>query len=198
MGRYRFAVGAVSRTLLVAIALLMLNGCFLRANRTDDGATIESVTTEPLSGDRQLVENTTEQLRITIPNSWETVDLLRPDADIYVADEDSGLYVMVLADDKETLVGDFSLEDNSSQYRRVLARQLSEPVQDATSVTSVNGKDAIQYDIRGQVDGVSVIYLHTTVRGDENYYQVVGWTRADDFANRREELQEVIASFRGV
>lgn len=175
--------------------MVALGGCFLRPN-ADEAP--ESVTTAPLSGDSQLVENTTENLRITIPNTWETVDVLRPDADIYVADQDANLYVLVLADDKDTLVGDFSLEDNSSQYRRILARQLSEPVQTATNVTKVNGKDAVQYEIRGQVDGTSVVYLHTTVRGDENYYQVVGWTRADEFNSRRSELEEVITSFRGV
>ena len=75
---------------------------------------------------------------------------------------------------------------------------MSEPVQTATNVTEVNGKDAVQYEIRGQVDGTAVVYLHTTVRGDENYYQVVGWTRADAFNRYRDELQQVITSFRGV
>ncbi|MEO1591013.1 MAG: hypothetical protein AAFU71_06945 [Cyanobacteria bacterium J06632_22] len=195
MARYRLS--AVGPTIALGLTLLGLGGCFLRPDSSTE-STPESITTAPLSGDSQLVENTTENLRITIPNTWETVDLLRPDADIYVADQDAALYVLVLADDKDTLVGDFSLEDNSSQYRRVLARQLNEPVQTATSVTKVNGKDAVQYEIRGQVDGTAVVYLHTTVRGDENYYQVVGWTRADEFNNRRDELQEVITSFRGV
>ncbi len=193
MGRHQRRM--IGKTVALGLLVLGLSGCFLRPNRNSE--TVESVTTEPLSGDSQLVENTTENLRITVPNSWETVDLLRPDADIYVADQDADMYVLVLADDKDTLVGDFSLEDNSSQYRRVLARQLSEPVQTATSVTEVNGQDAVQYEIRGQVDGVAVVYLHTTIRGDENYYQVVGWTRADEFNGRRDELQEVITSFRG-
>lgn len=187
----------MAKTVTLGLALVALSGCFLRPDSGTDSAA-DALTTEALSGNSQLVENTTENLRITVPNSWETVELLRPDADIYVANQAENLYVLVLADDKNTLVGDFSLADNSSQYRRVLARQMSEPVQTVTNVTKVNGKDAVQYEIRGQVDGVSVVYLHTTVRGDENYYQVVGWTHADEFTNRRDELQDVITSFKGV
>ena len=193
MAQYRWHT--IGRTAALGLVLMALGGCFLRPNGSAE--TVESITTAPLSGDSQLVENTTENLRITVPNTWETVDLLRPDADIYVADQEADLYVLVLADGKDTLVGDFSLEDNSSQYRRILARQLNQPVQTVTNVTNVNGKDAVQYEIRGQLDGTSVVYLHTTVRGDENYYQVVGWTRADEFNARRNELLEVITSFRG-
>lgn len=192
--------GRLARFAGVAIALtLTLSSCRLRSRGQTDSPEDSPITIENLSNNQKLVANEPKGIRLTIPNQWETVEGLRPDADMYIANEPDNMYVLVLADNRSDTVEEFDLSDNASQYRRVLARQLDDfDGQTATSVTSVNGQPAEQYEIRGEIDGTPVVYIHTTVRGDENYYQVVGWTRADQYDTRREELQNVITSFKGV
>ena len=177
---------------------LALSSCNFRRNPQDIIDAVDNISVETLTDNQKLIENSAKGLRITVPSSWTKVETLRPDADLYAADETEGLYVLVLADNKDSLVGQFSLEDNSSQYRRILARQLdSYDSQVATDLTSVNGQEAIQYEIRGEIEDTPIVYLHTTIRGDSNYYQVIGWTRADQYDTQQTTLQGVIASFKG-
>ncbi|MEO1399708.1 MAG: hypothetical protein AAFV72_00455 [Cyanobacteria bacterium J06635_1] len=193
-------LGRLARFAGVAIALsLTLSSCRLGNRDQTESSPDVPISIENLSNNQKLVENTAKQIRLTIPSSWETVETLRPDADIYTANEPDNMYVLVLADNRSNTVEQFDLSDNASQYRRVLARQLDGyDSQTATSITSVNGQPAEQYEIRGEIDGTAVVYIHTTIRSDDNYYQVVGWTRADQYEARRQELQQVITSFRGV
>ncbi|MEM8808293.1 MAG: hypothetical protein AAGF01_19915 [Cyanobacteria bacterium P01_G01_bin.38] len=183
----------------IAIALsLTASGCRLRNNSTESEPN-SAITIENLENNQTLVRNEPKGIQLITPNSWEQVDSLRPDADIYIANEPENTYVMVLVDNLSATVQQFTLSDNASQYRRVLVDQLDTyNGQTATSITSVNGQPAEQYEIRGEIDGTAVVYVHTTIRGEENYYQVVGWTRDDQYDARRQELQQVITSFRGV
>jgi hypothetical protein len=174
---------------------LMAGGCGFRQKTQE---LINSVSVENLTNDQKLIENQDKGIRLTVPSSWTTVETLRPDADIYAANEAEALYVLVLADDQSSLVGQFSLEDNASQYRRLLARQLDRyDRQTPTDLNAVNGQAAVQYEIRGQIEGVDIVYLHTTIKGEAHYYQVIGWTRADRYEAQKSALETVITSFRG-
>ncbi|MEM9903457.1 MAG: hypothetical protein AAF921_00310 [Cyanobacteria bacterium P01_D01_bin.44] len=183
----------------VAIALsLTASGC-RPGNNSAESELNSAITLENLENNQTLVRNEPKGIQLITPNSWEQVDNLRPDADIYIANEPENTYVMVLVDSLSATVQQFTLSDNASQYRRVLVDQLDTyNGQTATSITSVNGQPAEQYEIRGEIDGTAIVYVHTTIRGEENYYQVVGWTRDDQYDARRQELQQVITSFRGV
>ncbi|MEL6332880.1 MAG: hypothetical protein AAFQ76_09850, partial [Cyanobacteria bacterium J06626_26] len=66
-----------------------------------------------------------------------------------------------------------------------------------TSMTALNGMNALQYEVQGRVDNQPVMYLHTTVEGQTNYYQVVAWTTVENYGAAKDELQTVIQSFRG-
>jgi hypothetical protein len=183
--------------LCIGIALIGLTSGCLGENSppVENG----NVTVETLSNDQLLLDNMARGVRLTVPGSWAPATSLRPDAELYAANVDEDLYVMVLADPQDSAVSEFSLTDNASLYRRILARQLDRYTdQRPTTVTSINGLPAIQYEIRGEVEGTPVVYLHTTVQGQQNYYQVIGWTRADQYASRKATLQQVIGSFRGV
>jgi hypothetical protein len=191
----------IQRLSLLSLVLtgLLTNSCALRSRTaTEVSNTNNPVSVQNLSATAKLVENTTQGVRLTIPSNWETVENWRPDADLYAANPNEDMYVLVLVDPKDSLVSQFSLEDNAFEYRRNLVRQLdSFGSQTVTDLTSVNGKPAVQYEIKGQIAGAAVVYLHTTVLGDKNYYQVVGWTRADQYNSRKTNLQNVITTFRG-
>ncbi|NEP16546.1 MAG: hypothetical protein F6J97_06515 [Leptolyngbya sp. SIO4C1] len=186
-------------TQIGAIALILgltIGSCFLRPGGNSE--TVSPVSIEDLSDGQKLITNESEGIRLTIPEGWELVEELRPDADIYAANEPENMYVMVLADDEDSLIGEFDLADNARQYRSIIVRQLDQyEGQTPTSVTSVNGQPAEQYEIRGQIDNTPIVYLHTTIRGEANYYQVVGWTRADRYETAQRQLQDVVETFRG-
>ena len=184
----------------VALSLCLILGaasCSRFGERTKD--VIDAISIQNLSNGRKLLENEDQGVQLTVSEGWNNVQELRPDADLYVAHEEREMYVLVLADARRSEVGNFDLADNSATYRRTLAGELSQvQPQAVTGVTSVNGLDAVQYEVRGRVDNVPIVYLHTTVEGEVNYYQVVAWTTAEDYSAARPDLQAVIESFRGI
>ena len=65
-----------------------------------------------------------------------------------------------------------------------------------TGVDSVNGLDAVQYELQGEIFGAEAAYLHTTVELNDRYYQVVAWTPTERFNENYDEMQNIIQEFR--
>ncbi|MEM9482354.1 MAG: hypothetical protein AAGA83_01535 [Cyanobacteria bacterium P01_F01_bin.116] len=174
--------------------LLGLTGCERFGDRTRDVI----VGVQKLGDGQTRLTNEKTDVELTLPDGWVNVQDLRPDADLYVADQDRTMYVLVLSDPKRSEVGAFSLADNSDQYLSFLNRGLTqEQPEVATTMTTLNGLNALQYEVRGRVDNVPIVYLHTTVEGKTDYYQVVAWTTAEKYGTTKGELQTVVQSFQG-
>ncbi|NEQ49222.1 MAG: hypothetical protein F6K11_03690 [Leptolyngbya sp. SIO3F4] len=183
-------------SLLAVSACLLLGACDRFGERTKD--VIDAISIQNLNNGQMRLTNNNSDVELTLPEGWVDVQNLRPDADLYAAHEDKTMYVMVLSDPKRSEVGTFSLANNSDQYLSFLDRGLTQEQPEVpTTMTSLNGLDAVQYELRGRVDNLPIVYLHTTVEGTENYYQVVGWTTVEKYPAVKGELQTVIQSFRG-
>ena len=59
----------------------------------------------------------------------------------------------------------------------------------------INGADAVQYELRGSVDGIKVIYLHTTIEGKNSFHQILAWTLPSKWRENQAVLESVINSF---
>ena len=176
-------------SLLVAVSL---TGCWgdRDSNIADSG---DEFVTGPA-----VLRNTDTEVSITVPDGWVKMgEDMRRSHDIYAAKPNSQLYASVLSE-SEAGISRFGLEDNSEQYRKLIRDELdSFEGETKTSVTTIDGRPALQYEIRGTVDNQSVVYLHTTVEGTNDYYQVVGWTTADRYRENKNVLEGVVASFEG-
>ncbi len=177
---------------LLGLMITGLGGCFLRPSQ--DTSTVDAID-QPLDGPSRL-ENQQTNVAITVPAEWTKAgNSLRSSADIYASYPLQSMYASVLSESSGVL-DQFSLEDNADKYRWLIAEELSTyEGATRTEVNRVNGAPAVQYEIRGRVDGVPVVYLHTTIEGTERYYQVVGWTTAERYEENRAGLQEIISSF---
>ena len=191
--RSRFAKGALILGLLTAGLSMSLNAC--RSGGSDIEAPIGQAN-QTANGPSDL-ENKQTNVKITVPSDWISAgDALRGSADIYASYPTEELYASVLSESK-TVLSQFDLEDNAEQYRLLIQRELTDYERSTrTGIESIDGDPAVQYEIRGRVNGVPVVYLHTTVQGDNDYYQVVGWTTADQYADNKGTLEQIIESFR--
>jgi len=190
---HQTAKTAIRTLLLLGLLTLGLGGCFSRGAQNETAATSSQVVSGPSN-----LENKQTNVRITVPAEWVSAgDGLRGSADIYASYPPGDMFASVLSESKE-VIEQFDLEDNAEQYRWLIENELSEyETSTRTTLDEVNGDPAVQYEIKGRVDGVPVVYLHTTVQGTDSYYQVVGWTTEERYAENKDELQEVIQSFRG-
>ncbi|MBD0269263.1 MAG: hypothetical protein ICV77_13355 [Cyanobacteria bacterium Co-bin8] len=184
---------------LPALLLLSLTGCFNLAGDIDQPAS-ENNDAQPrvrntLRG--RSLENSQEQIRVRLPRGWEIApaNALHDNADLYAYNEDQEMYFLVIGEEVNA-VSYNSLQDNSQEYRRLLASQFDDTAQEeVTQLNSVAGNPASQYLVRGRVQGTPVAYLHTTVQADNRYYQVVAWTSEERYNENRDELQSIISSF---
>lgn len=172
-----------------------LGSCFSGSDESADVVdTVERRVDEP-----SRLTNQQTDVNITVPAEWISAgDDLRGSADIYASYPLQELYASVLSESGAVL-DQFSLEDNADQYRWLIEEEMGSAYEGATrtDVKQIDGNPAVQYEIRGRVEGTPVVYLHTTVKGDNRYYQVVGWTTADRYEQNKETLQTIIRSFRG-
>ena len=171
-----------------------LGGCF---SGGEDNTDITDSIAQPLNSPSQL-ENKQTNVKITVPTDWISAGSdLRGSADIYARYPLRELYASVLSE-SDTTLEQFSLEDNADKYRWLIEEEMETyEGSTKTEVTQIDGLPAIQYEIRGRVDGLPVVYLHTTVKGTDSYYQVVGWTTADRYGENKDTLQTIISSFDG-
>ncbi|MEM6451724.1 MAG: hypothetical protein AAF703_15565 [Cyanobacteria bacterium P01_D01_bin.105] len=181
----------------VAIAFLLtlcLSSCLSRPGSD----TVDTVSGNESTTAASDVANAETQVRITVPADWTVIrDDRRQSADIQAVYPPSDLYAKVLSESASVL-NIFDLENNAEQYRWLIQQELDRfEGETPTGLTSLNGQRAVQYEMRGVVDGTPVVYLHTTVQGSEDYYQVVGWTTEASYQINKETLQKVIESFRG-
>lgn len=187
----------------LAISLLLaagIGGCsFLRHPFRDRSASdAVAVSDTTINGPSDL-ENASTNVRITVPNGWVVAGSdRRGSADIYTTYPSQDMYAAVFSENVSVL-NQFDLENNAKQYRWLIEEDMDRFEEESpTGLTSVNGNPAVQYEIRGTVNGQPVVYLHTTVKGRDNYYQVVGWTSEPQYRSNKGTLEAIIASFRGV
>lgn len=135
------------------------------------------------------------KLQITVPSAWVEKKGLNDSADLQAAYTPSEMYVIVLSEPKEDLQ-DMSLEAHSKLTREALLEGVKDPVVTGPFASQVDGRPAIQYEIRGGVDHVKVVYLHVTVDGRKYFHQILAWTVPSRLEANRPTLEGVIQRFK--
>jgi hypothetical protein len=137
------------------------------------------------------------QSQITLPVGWSVQKDLHDDAELQAANLRQEQYVIVLTENKADFV-----DTDLASYADVVLDSFLENVETEDRPTgrsvSINGAKALQYEIRGTVDNIKVVYWLTAVEGSQNYYQVLTWTLASKAEQNAPILQEVAQSFREV
>lgn len=149
----------------------------------------------------KFVESTEGQYGVTVPSNWVELPELHDEASIMVGSKWNGLYLIVLIEEKNG-VDDINLEGYS---RLNIANTMSLLESDETSQLSepiellILGNKAIQYEIRGTLEGLDLVYLHTNAEDSQNFFQIVGYTTIANFSNENKViLQEAIQSLQSI
>lgn len=135
------------------------------------------------------------KLRITVPSAWQEKKGLNDSADLQAAYTPSEMYVIVLSEPKEDLQ-EMTLEGHSKITREALLEGVKDPVVTGPFALQVDGRPAIQYEIRGGVDHIKVVYLHVTVDGQKFYHQILAWTVPSRFEANKPTLEGIIQRFK--
>ena len=179
---------------LFILVLAAVGGCggsdASDAETTTSSTPVESTAPE-ITG--TVMTSTNGATQITVPDDWDAMTDLNDVAIIQAANLAKEQYIIVIDDTKE----DFA-DPNLAQYSDITAQLivdgLNAPEVDAPTELTINGYPALQKEIRGSIDNINVVYLHTSVETPSHFYQVLTWTLKSRFDQNRSVLQEVTNS----
>jgi hypothetical protein len=187
--------------LVVTIFACQDSGVSSRRNRERNETTTETVQTEtnppenntpPVDG--QVISSDDGKIQVVVPKNWKVENDLNDSADLQVANTSEENYLIVLSDLKSEL-GDFTIEKHAELTRGFIEDGITvNSISDGTKLT-INSKPAIQYEIRGVVNEIDVVYLHTTIETQDYFHQLIAWTLPSEFSTNGPILQSVINSF---
>lgn len=134
------------------------------------------------------------RFRLTVPGGWEVEKDLNDAADLQASYRGSDMYIVVLSESKEDL-HDMSLEGHSKLTRDALMKTVQDSTITGPFALTVDGHPAVQYEIRGAVNHVNVVYLHTTVESPKYFHQILAWTVPSRFDANKPTLEQVTEKF---
>jgi len=135
------------------------------------------------------------RFEITVPGAWKEEKTLNDSADLQASHRPSEMYVVVLSEPKADLDG-MTLEGHSKLTRQSLIDGVKDPQVSPAFAMKVGDLAALQYEIRGSLDHVKIVYLHTTAESPNYFHQILAWTVPSRFEKNKDTLQKIIALFR--
>lgn len=150
----------------------------------------------PPSLDRVVVDSD-GKTEITLPTGWQPDKRLHDEAQLQAYNPTKEAFVIVLSEERSRLPADVTLAKHSELTRSILMDNLTDA--DETQplpITKIGTHPAVQYQITGTIQGIDVVYLHTTVETADRFHQILVWTAPSKFDPNEAELQRLIGSFR--
>ncbi|NMF84134.1 hypothetical protein [Nodosilinea sp. P-1105] len=140
-------------------------------------------------------------VQLRLRDGWQPAPTgsLHRQADLEAYHPDQGMYLIVLGESREALDNAAAdLEEQATLYLQLLKGEFDNTLsgETQTNVNQVNSLPAVQYELRGEVLGQAVAYLHTTLELDDHYYQVVVWTADNRWETNESAMGDIVQGFR--
>lgn len=146
----------------------------------------------------QVLTSTDGRFQLTVPGDWLKETELNERADLQAANRVRETYAAVISESKQDFTEEMTLERFTSVTRNAILAGVHSAQSAEPTPTSINGNPALQYEIRGAVEGVNIVYIITTVETSEHYHQILTWTLPSRFDQYRDTLLDVTRSFKEV
>jgi hypothetical protein len=177
--------GTLARTLAsLVVAAVLLGAC---------GGDTAQETRNQSAGFKELT-SADGALQLRVPDSWE-VSELNPVAAVQAGDPEAEAYGVVIEDPRKPLK-DYTLERFAEAQMQQLVTGIGLASLSAPERVQVDGKDAVQYQLKGFFDQIEVVYLYTFVETPDRFLKVVTWSLASEFEDNKDVLEQVATSVR--
>ncbi len=138
------------------------------------------------------------RFQLTVPADWQKETQLNEQASIQASNRGRETYVILLTESKSDFADEMTLERFTSATRGNMMAGVSSAQSAEPTPTTISGNPALQYEIRGVIEGLNAVYLITTVETSEHYHQIISWTLPSRLDQHRGTLLEVAKSFKDV
>jgi hypothetical protein len=149
------------------------------------------VSCSPLQA-QNAVASADSLLIASVPNHWTDLELNEA-ASLQLGDPSEDVYFMAFNESKVDLYG-WNLERHSRITLAQLLISVDFPEVTGPFEAQVAGLDAVQYVLRGVIQGTRIVYLHTTVDGPDAFTQLLGWTSASRWSRKETTFRQILES----
>jgi hypothetical protein len=182
-------VGVIGLIVILAIAF---SGS---SNSNSNRSNTNSSTPYTSSPTNVIVKSTDGKIQVSVPPAWKVTTGLNDKADLQVADRSNELYLIVLTQTKADYA-DVDIERQASGTLDSLTKAMTTSNRIGPTRLTIDGHPAVQYEVRGEINNLKPVYLHTTIETPNNFQQIVTWTFQSTYAEREDMLKGIIQSFK--
>jgi hypothetical protein len=120
-------------------------------------------------------------VRLELPPGWLATGALNVQASLQVCDQSHRRFLLVISEPREDYEAAMTLERHSSATRNQLTAEMRVYDVRGPEFRQVGGCPAVQYVIEGSINLSIVRYLHTTIKGERAFHQVLCWATRSRF-----------------
>ncbi len=134
--------------------------------------------------------------QVTAPVSWEDLPSLNDEAELTIGSASQGCFLIGFFESRDDAPG-MDGAQYSELVRAPFIEGLQDPEHQRTAIRSIAGYEAFQYKIAGVFpeNNIHLTYLHTVIEGDDNFYQLIGWTESRNFDDRENLINYMMMRF---
>lgn len=145
----------------------------------------------------KTVKSKDGKTELTVPATWSEDPTANATASLQLVNTLGGMYAAIItesrADFKSVKLEKVTEVIRDQQGKRIEGAIFTDPVQ-----TTIGGFPAMQYEVRGTIQGVSLGYLNTVIETPDNIHQILTWTLQSKFDANKPTLAEVSQTFKEV
>ena len=179
----------ISLALFAVMSMVSLTACgdFIKEVKKELGVGGEAETLTFYSG----------QFTAHKPDGWAILDDLNDQADLGMGNYIREAYALFLTEPKTDFDDGIDYRSHSDITRENMKYVINDYSEtDGEEVTTDAGFKGVSYEIRGQVEGLDIIYLHVTVETDDHLHQILQWSLPKKYDRNLEDYNAVWKSIR--
>ncbi|MFD0895860.1 hypothetical protein KBB96_07925 [Luteolibacter ambystomatis] len=121
-----------------------------------------------------VVSSTDHHIRARIPGHWKTMTDLNKQATLQVGNTTRTEFFVVISEPKAEL--ELTLDEYADLASEHVMGALQKPERGTKTRVTIDGNPAIQYELKGTIQKVPLVYLQTTVESADGFHQLIMWT----------------------
>jgi hypothetical protein len=132
-------------------------------------------------------------MHIAAPLGWRSETDLNKIAQLQTCDRAQQSCLVVIREARTDPA--ITLERFARVASGLVLKNLEGGIDSGPVALKIDGRDALQYELRGVIKQTHLVYLHTSLMSQAHYYQVIGWTSPELFPRQKAVLSDITSSF---
>jgi hypothetical protein len=190
-----WVLGGAAVVVVAVIGLIIVIAIAVNSSSNKNSNSSNTSNSNRSSSTDVVLRSSDGKVQVSAPPSWKTTTNLNDKAELQVSDSAKEMYLIVLTD-RRADYSDMTLEKHATGTLDTLTNAMTSSNRVGPKRLTIDGNTAVQYEVRGEIKNLNVIYIHTTVETAKHFQQIVTWTLQSTYADREDVLKGIINSFK--